>query len=708
VKARPALEFRLLGPLEIWQGDERLDLGAPKQRTLLALLLIRRGTVMSTDRLIDELWGERPPQTAAKGVQVYVSGLRKALGAGVLETRGRGYVLELDRGQVDADGFEDLLAQGSRQLAEGDPGEAAKTLREALALWRGPPLADFTYEDFAQEEIDRLEELRLTALEERIDADLALGRHTDLVAELTGLVGEYPLRERIRAQLMLALYRSGRQAEALEAYQAGRSALLEQRGLEPGPALRELEAAILRQEPELGAGARPAAPLLLRRRRGVLLMTAGGGAVLAAALVAGIIALTDGGGEEPTQSRGATPLPASTCSPIASTPGADPRSLLAADLPLGGDFRSLGAEMDAAIRYVLRQRRFQAGRYSIGYQACDESAGERGVDDQGRCEGNARAYARNERVIAVIGPFSSTCATYQIPITNRAGLAMLSPTNTYVGLTRAGPGTEPGEPDRLYPTGRRTYARVIPDDSLQAAANGLLARRLGIRRLFLLQGLAGASPGAMLDGVDYAATRVGVRIVGREAWDSTAQDFRELAERVRRSRPDGVFLGGALVENEGTLIRQLRSALPRARLLAPDGFSATDALVDAAGSAADGMTVTIAGTSPGALGSHGRAFVEGLSDHLGLTPEPYSIYAAQAAEVMLDAIERSDGTRASVVRELFRTRVRDGIVGDFSLTPAGDTTARAISVYRIEGGRQELFRVLTPPRDLVPGSTSGR
>jgi branched-chain amino acid transport system substrate-binding protein len=513
-------------------------------------------------------------------------------------------------------------------------------------------------------------------------------------------VGEHPLRERLRAQLMLALYRSGRQAEALEAYQAGRSALLEERGLEPGPALRELEAAILQQDPKLGAAAQPS--LLRGRRRGALLMAGGGGALLAAALVAAIISLDDGddGGAE----QRVDALPAAHCSSVASAPGATPRLLIAAGLPLGATYRTLGTEMDAAIRYVLRGRGFRAGRHSVGYQACDESTPAGEVDDEGRCAHNARAYARLQSVVAVIGPFSSTCATFQIPITNRAGLAMLSPTNTYVGLTRAGAGVAPGEPDVLYPTGRRTYARVIPDDRLQMAANGLLARRLGVRRLFLLQGLAGAPLEAALDQVDYAARHAGVRVVGRDGWDSSAQDFSDLVRRIRRARADGVFLGGALNENEGLLIRELHEVLPRAQLLAPDGFSATDVLVDDAGSAAEGMTVTIAGTSPSALGSRGREFVERLSDHLGVTPEPYSIYAAQAAEVMLDAIERSDGTRASVVRELFRTRVRDGIVGDFALTPTGDTTSRAVSVYRISGGRQELFGVLTPGRDLVRGS----
>ena len=501
---------------------------------------------------------------------------------------------------------------------------------------------------------------------------------------------------------MLALYRCGRQAEALEIYQAARRALLEERGLEPGAALRELEAGILRADPELGAPSGFGAPLL-RRRRGGLLIAAGGGALLAVAAVAAIVALSDG-----DDTSGAAALPGATCSPVASAPGATPELLVAADLPLSGIDRSLGTEMDAAIRYVLSERDFRAGDYSVGYQVCDEAT-QGGVADQKRCEQNATNYAHNPSVIAVIGAFSSACARFEIPITNRAGLPMVSPSTTSVGLTNAGPGAEPGEPERLYPTGERTFARIVADDSVLAAANGLLARRLALGRLFLLES---GSPGrpfeGLVDAVDYAAERLGVRVVGRARWDPVARRFPALVERVRHARPDGVFLGGALIQNEGHLIRELRAALPRARLLAPDGFSATDALIDVAGSAAEGMTVTISGTPAEALAPQGRRFVAGFTADLGVTPETYSIYAAQAAEVVLDAVAGSDGTRASVVRELFRTRVQDGIVGDFSITPAGDSTAREISIYRIEGGRQELFTVLAPGRELVPGSAGGR
>jgi DNA-binding SARP family transcriptional activator len=220
---------------------------------------MRSNEVVPAERLIDELWGERPTPTATKSLHVYVSQLRKELHASgngeVLLTRGNGYVAQLGPDDLDVMRFERLVADGRRLLSAGDPARAGERLRKALALWRGPPLADFAYEPFAQSDIARLEEQRLVALEARIEADLALARHADLVAELETLVREHPLREGLRGQLMLALYRCGRQAEALETYRAGRAALVDELGIEPGPALRELERAILRQDQSLAPAA---------------------------------------------------------------------------------------------------------------------------------------------------------------------------------------------------------------------------------------------------------------------------------------------------------------------------------------------------------------------------------------------------------------------------------------------------------------------
>jgi DNA-binding SARP family transcriptional activator len=255
----PPMDFRILGPLEVQGAGGALSLGGAKQRALLAALLLRANEVVSSDRLIEELWGEHPPETGGKALQVRISELRKLLepdrGRGepnrVLLTRPPGYLLRLEPEQLDLTRFERLCSEARDALARGEAARARTKLEEALALWRGGALADLAYEPFAQAEIARLNELRLAALEDRIDADLALGRHADVVGELESLIAEQPLRERLRRQLMLALYRSGRQAEALEAYRQTRNVLVEELGIEPGRGLKELERAILIQDSSL-------------------------------------------------------------------------------------------------------------------------------------------------------------------------------------------------------------------------------------------------------------------------------------------------------------------------------------------------------------------------------------------------------------------------------------------------------------------------
>jgi DNA-binding SARP family transcriptional activator len=246
------LEFRILGPLEVVAGDGPIPLGGPKQRATLAILLLSANRVVSVERLADDLYSGAAPVTAVTQVQRQVSELRKALGPDCgVETRSPGYVIMLGPEQLDLDRFERRAEEAGRALVRGDAREAADLLREALALWRGFPLDDVAFEPFAQAAISRLGEIRLAAIELRIDAELALGHHTGLVGELEELVTLNPLRERFRAQLMLALYRSGRQTEALELFRAGRKALVDQFGIEPGPALRDLERAILNQDPAL-------------------------------------------------------------------------------------------------------------------------------------------------------------------------------------------------------------------------------------------------------------------------------------------------------------------------------------------------------------------------------------------------------------------------------------------------------------------------
>ena len=927
------MEFGILGPLEVSDEGRRVEIGGHKQRALLASLLLHANEVVSLDRLIDELWGETPPPTAAKTLQAQVSRLRRSLNGdedpaahmrGPLQTRGHGYVLTVEPGQVDADRFQGMLEEARRARAEGKPEEAAEELRRALALWRGPALADFTYESFAQTEIARLDELQLTALEERIEADLALGRHAELIGELEALVARHPLRERLRGQLMLALYRSDRQAEALHVYQEFRLALAEELGLEPSQGLQRLERQILEQDPELAAPARKPGPRPARRRArllvlaGALLLAAAVGAVAVllvrdggsetvaarrrsraatracwirgrasswrpspserrpraspsgkgasgcstpttgpsrrsirrsapscgpsararrrptslsararsgsetacarqglrfrracpdsapesavvdetiplsrasgAALiwvsqdslrphiavtdaavwvvnpdlsvsridprtnrvvagVAGVLASSIAAGEgevwivndrgevveidprtnaaskripvaaesltalavgagavwvadpvggsvwridpdpEPilrtiplevgvggvafgegavwatneisdevyridpdtnearVVSRMAAPrgiavgegavwvtsagppsaeeaLPASSCSKLVYGGAGSPRFLLASDLPLQGQPRAATLPMTEAIRFVLEQRDFRAGQYTVGYQSCDDSTAQAGDYDPYKCFSNAKAYARNLAVIGVIGPYNSGCADVQIPIANQApggALAMISPSNTWTGLTRPYPGMRPGELEDRYPSGERNFVRIAAADHLQARGRRPACRGAGrtapVRShgrgplLRYRRGHGGAEPRARGRRLHQVERR--------------GAEFERLARRIARTRADAVFLGGFLYPNGGALVRDLRARLgPDVALVAPDRFFPVPDLIEAAGPAARGMYLSVYGVPNGELPPPGKRVSRGVRSHPSRRAEP--------------------------------------------------------------------------------------
>jgi DNA-binding SARP family transcriptional activator len=265
-----AVEFRILGPLEVLDDHGRpLILGGAKQRALLAVLLLHAGQVVSAERLVDELWGEEPSERARSVLQVHVANLRKVLeparprrsAVGVLRTQPPGYLVEVGHDDLDLGRFERLAEQGRAALAAGDPEEAAGLLRAALELWRGPALADVVLKANGQGEVARLEERRLAALEDRIQAELAAGRHHELVGELEALIVAHPLRERLHGQLLLALYRSGRQAEALAGYRRMRETLAEELGIDPSRPLQELERAILAQDPPWTGSRLPPTPI---------------------------------------------------------------------------------------------------------------------------------------------------------------------------------------------------------------------------------------------------------------------------------------------------------------------------------------------------------------------------------------------------------------------------------------------------------------
>ena len=1000
-------------------GDRVLRLGGAKQRSVLAILLLRAGDIVSSDGLIDLLWPDERPEDAATALQQHVSRLRRALAShDVVRTRPPGYVAEIDDEQLDVRRFDALCAKGRRQLADGEATAAAATLRQALALWRGRPLGDLELEPFAAEAVMRLDEAWIEAVELRVEADLALGRHQELSGELRTLVRRHPLRERLTAQLMLALYRSGRQSDALDAYADARRHLAEELGLEPGPELRRLQQAILEQDTSLelerpgrlparrttprlataaviavaavgaalllgrgdhtppaiadGSGAivaldaktgaiarriavgrtpaalaalgagrvwsvdaeartllavdpntgdvatlatggtptevalgdgavwvgngrpqasaqyvgpvvnevvrvaavtrtaqatirlptrpgpvsnavenrlaatdaavwavtpaggiaridtttsevtaeRPGigaiavaagdagvwalrpdgrllrlderdASVLVRVRLPTQAPTAiavGGGAVWASSAVdatlwritgdgqvgavevgSGVtdiaaaagstwvanpvagtlirvdpatmrvvrtvrvhgipraVAIHDGtlwaavGGEAPpvtTEVSGLRALPAPPCEPlVAGGPRAD--VLIVSDLPLQGGIRVSALQMVQAITFVLREQEFRAGRFRVAYQSCDDSVARTGLFDEAKCAANARAYGRNEDVVAVIGTLNSPCALAAVPELNRAPggpLAMVSPLNSFPGLTRRAVGVPATLLGELYPTGRRNYLRVFPTDDLQGAALAQLARERGPERVFVLDDGEPGYGRVMAHGFRTAARRLGLEVGGSASWRPQARSYAELAQRVAASGADAVFVGGLLDTNAAEVIRAVRTAAGSdVDVMGPDGLTPLPLLQRRAGRAARGVFVSLAGVVTESLPPEGAAFVRRFArTQAGGVIEPSAVYAAQATDVVLDALARSDGTRASLLDQLFATEVRGGLLGDFGFDRRGDITESPVTVMRVarggkgtkvasvEGGVIE--RVARPNADLVaPG-----
>jgi branched-chain amino acid transport system substrate-binding protein len=406
---------------------------------------------------------------------------------------------------------------------------------------------------------------------------------------------------------------------------------------------------------------------------------------------------TSGGGNTNTGS--VTALPASACSSIYYEGSGDPNYIVASDLPLQGAGRAQTTQMVQAIKYALKQRGFKAGKYNIGYQSCDDSTAQAGAWDSAKCASNARAYAGDKSVIGVVGTFNSGCAKIIVPVLNRAvpgPLGMVSPANTSPGLTTTGPGAEPGEPLKYYPTGKRNYARVVANDQIQGPADAMYTQQLGKKKVFILNdkqtygfGVATTYRGA--------AQKLGLNVVGFKGWDAKQSSYEALASVIQQSGADAIFLGGIICNNGAKLIKDLKAGVPNATLIAPDGFS------DPASNGADfdGSYVSVAGEPPTSLKGEGKTFVTNFGNQIGATPNPYSQYGAQAMDVVLDAIGKSDGTRADVTSKLFGLKVTNGILGTFTLDPQGDTSLTPITIYQQKSGKLNPIKTLTPPDNLT-------
>jgi branched-chain amino acid transport system substrate-binding protein len=413
------------------------------------------------------------------------------------------------------------------------------------------------------------------------------------------------------------------------------------------------------------------------------------------------VSVADGGGgalsaSGVTAPEGAIPsLPAAVCGPVFYAGPGRPDALIASDLPFEDD-ASQTRPMAEAIKFILREHHFRAGRFRIGYQACDDGTAEAGGFTAGKCDADAHAYASTPSVLGVIGTFNSGCAEEEIPITNRAGLAMISPSNSYRGLTQAGPGVLPNQPGSLYPTGRRTYVRVFPADGVQAQAQVVLARQLGLDRVFVIRDSGdGGFGGVLAAGFVQAARGSGVTVTGHAMWTQSnvlnhavartvdVQAAKALARRIRASGAKAVDICGTYEAFGGAFVDRLR------RLLGPHvPFIAGDAFLFEPGLArARPIYVTNAAVTDPArqLPPKGREFLAAFSGTQPARTQQgfFAVYAAESADVLLQAIAESNGTRPSVVQHLLHVRARDGLLGSFAFTKTGDITIDRLGVYTV-------------------------
>jgi branched-chain amino acid transport system substrate-binding protein len=398
--------------------------------------------------------------------------------------------------------------------------------------------------------------------------------------------------------------------------------------------------------------------------------------VLVAALA--LVASGCGGGDDGLDIE-VTALPSSSCTGIEYEGEGDPDLLIASDFPLQGSSRTQTEQIVAAIRLELGNREWKAGDYNIGFQSCDDATAQAAKWDSAKCSANGNAYASNEAVIGVIGTFNSGCAQIIAPLLNPNGIAMISPANTFVCLTASAPACEDTEPDKYFPSGTRNYARVVANDAYQGAAVAEFAQAQGIQNIYVLNDKESYGLGVATNFRD-AAESLGIGIAGFEAWDPKASSYESLMNKIKGTGADAVFLGGLIDENGAQVIKDKVAVLgPNdgdVKLLAPDGFT-TQATIDEAGGAAAGMFMSVAGVPIDQFEGPAQEFVDALlaGPLSGKSIDPYAIYGAQAAQVLLDASAAADGTRADVTAKMFETEVTDGLLGTFSFSEDGDPVA---------------------------------
>lgn len=676
------MEFRVLGPLEVLDRGEVVALGGSRQRVVLAYLILEANRVVSTDQLIDRIWGDEPPDAARAALFAYISRLRKLLGADRIQARPPGYILLAERNDIDALRFMDLLEE-ARGLAT-DPSSVAARLREALDLWRGDALLDLADYDALVPAITRLEELRLGAVEDRIDAEIRLGMHRQAVPMLESLVGEHPLRERLWSLLILALYRSGRQGDALGAFHRARTTLVEELGIDPSPELRRLHEQVLQQDPALdGPSAKPIAapgedaapPFRPQAPAGA----AGDAAparpptrrwrqrVIAGAVI-GLIAL----GAVAWMVQRSAGLPRMEWK-------------VALEVPLSGVQSGYGIPIRNAVQLAVEEINAGGG--------IDGSTLEIVVHDEGKgieaAAEQARQYVADPGVIAVVGPFSSATAFQVVPRTNEAGLLQCSPSNTHPGLTKPRDGAldlRTARPDDI------NYIRLAPADDIQAVALASFAYRdLRARSALVIDD--GDSGRVIADPFEGAFEELGGRTVRLTLNPGSDPTVLLTALDDPLAPPRLVFFGGA--PDAGVALR--RAMVESDHALTP--LLTWDALLD--GNSDDHRSYIARVGMPGAVGSyaahaslpdHKFSFADAYRQRFGIEPDEYAAAGYACVEIIAAAMRGIADAAPAVeeVRELLRafavdpTRRWETVLGTIGFDANGDALQQFVTFYRVQ------------------------
>ena len=418
-----------------------------------------------------------------------------------------------------------------------------------------------------------------------------------------------------------------------------------------------------------------------RFRIGLLLVAAAGLALTAAGCGGGSKKSSSGGGG----GNGVTALPASSCSPVQYNGSGKADHLIASDLPLIGGSRQQTTQMNKAIAYVLDQQNWKAGKYKIAFQACNDASAQLAKWDPTKCSANAHAYAGDSSLVGVIGTFNSGCAAIIIPVLNKApggGLQMISPANTYGCLTEPCAGDEP---EKYYPSGTRNYARVAPSDPNQGAVDAAFLKSKGVKRVSVLNDKEAYGLG-VAKNTEGAVKALGIKVLGFSAFDPKSSNFQALFTKIKNTNPDALFIGGLVDENSGQLINDKvtvlgpntnkpKSAGGGVMLFLPDGYTTPAIFQRSQGGTpnANGAYFSVAGVGLDKYKGAALEFIDGFKKTLnGAALNPYAILAAQAAQVMLSAISKSDGSRSSVISEVYKTKVTDGLIGSFSFNANGD------------------------------------